>query len=167
MLFFCSFFPSFHFSTLSPPACSWPASVPPLAPFSHLLSLAALSLLLWWPQPLSLTLSAPLCHTLCVWHPQAHLLSQRDAQRHLFSQLFDFCLSLWSLAACSWLASLALVCLSSGPTFLVPQRTSFRAFFWGNTSFMPAHQILSSPWSLSPALLVTGPSCCLVSPFLL
>lgn len=110
---------------------------------------------------------APLCHTLCVWHPQAHLLSQRDAQRHLLSQLFDFCLSLWPLAVCSSLASLALVCLSSGRTFLIPQRTSFRASCWGNTSFTPAHQILSSPWSLSPALLVTGPSCCLASPFLL
>lgn len=56
--FFVLILPKLPFFYPVPPARSWPASVPPLAPFSHLLSLAPPSLLLCQPQPLSLSLSA-------------------------------------------------------------------------------------------------------------
>lgn len=53
----------------------------------------------------------PLCHILCVWHPQAHLLSQLDAQRHLFVQPALWFLSLPVASGCMLLVSFLGSCL--------------------------------------------------------
>lgn len=95
--FLCSFFPSMALSVLSPPACSWPASAPLLAPsllpsphFSGGLS----------PFPLVLSVLVSLLPVTALHNPsQAHLVTYPVALRHLFNQsLSILCLPV----ACGW-----------------------------------------------------------------
>lgn len=111
----CTF--SLSFTTFGPflPACSWPSSILPLAPFSCLAQpcFPLLAPLLTPALLLSLlVLVSFLCLSPCESSPR---LSYLGAQRYLSNQLFNFCVSLRPPFYLPWLLFVSLLgdCLLS------------------------------------------------------